>query len=139
MTDAQIEHAGHTYRVEPIDVLTQLHLARRMSGAMVETIAEGVRKGDASMLLPEVVAWGAMSDADVEFFVNACMGAVRRKDPQRETWQPVWNVQARRCMFDDIDHKHLMHLVREVLRIRIGPFLPEVGPRESDANPAEAG
>jgi hypothetical protein len=76
--EERIEHGGHTYRIEPIEVLIQLHLARRMSGAMVETIAEGVRKGDASMLLPEVVAWGAMSDADVEFFVNACMGAVRR-------------------------------------------------------------
>jgi hypothetical protein len=133
------EHEGHSYRIEPIDVLTQLHLARRMSAAMVETIAEGVRKGDASMLLPEVIAWGAMSDTDVEFFVNVCMGALRRHDHKREAWQPVWNVQSRRCMFDDINHKHLMHLVREVLRVRIGPFLPEVTPKESDEKPAATG
>ena len=34
-------------------------------------------------------------------------------------------------MFQDVDRKAMMHLVGEVLRLRIGPFLPEPDPRES--------
>lgn len=126
---SQIEHVGHTYRVEPMGVMTEFHLTRRMGSAMVEVLAAGLRRGDETMLLPEVIAWGGLSNADAEFVVNACMGALRRHDERHDSWAPVW--VSGRPMFDDIDSKVVMYLVREVLRIRIGPFLPDGDQRAS--------
>jgi hypothetical protein len=133
----QFEHTGHTYRVEGLTPMVEFHVARRMSAALVSVVIDSMRRGDKESLLPEIMAWGAMSDADVEFVVNNCMGAVRRRDPQRESWQPVWT--AGRPMFADIDRETMMHLVREVLRIRIGPFLPEGDQTASGANPGATG
>ncbi len=126
----QIEHLGHTYQISSMTPMVEFHVARRMGAAMVGAVTESVRRGDTQVLLPEVIAWGSLSNEDVEYIVNACMGALKRHDPKRENWAPVWvNGQP---MFQDIDRKAMMHLVGEVLRIRIGPFLPEPAPTESN-------
>jgi hypothetical protein len=137
MTDEQFERGGHTYRVEGLTPMTEFHVVRRMGAAMVEVLAENLRRGDERALLPEVIAWGHLSNDDAEYVINACMGAVRRRDPQREAWQPVWT--AGRPMFDDISREVMMHLVREVLRIRIGPFLPGTNLQASSDEAVEAG
>lgn len=136
MTD-QIEHTGQTYQVQSMTPMVEFHVARRMGAAMVEAVVESVRRGDAQVLLPEVVAWGSLSNEDAEYIVNACMGALRRRDPKREQWAPVW--AGGQPMFQDIDRKAMMHLVGEVLRLRIGPFLPEPAPEESSGERVGAG
>lgn len=118
-----IETGGNTYQVRSMTPMIEFHVARRMGAAMIEALAEGLRHGDEYPLYPEVIAWGGMSDADVEFIIGACMSALLRKEPKHEAWAPVW--VSGQCMFADINRKTMMHLVREVLRIRIGPFLPE--------------
>jgi hypothetical protein len=131
------EYLGHTYRVESMTVMVELHVARRMGAAMVEAVAESYRRGDTQILLPEVIAWGSLSNEDVEYIVNACMGALRRHDPKREQWAPVW--VAGQPMFQDIDRPTMMHLVGEVLRLRIGPFSPEPGQKASSDVKADGG
>jgi hypothetical protein len=137
MKDDQFEHAGHTYRVEGMTPMVEFHVVRRMGAAMVEVLAENMRRGDGRALLPEVIAWGHLSNDDAEYVINACMGTVKRRDPQREAWAPVWN--AGRPMFDDISREVMMHLVREVLRVRIGPFLPGTNLPASSDEAGEAG
>lgn len=132
-----IEAGGHTYQVRSMTPMVELHVARRMGAAMIEVLAEGMRRGDEYPVYPEIIAWGSMSDADVEFVVGACMSALQRRDPVRETWAPVW--VSGQSMFADIDRKTMMMLVREVLRIRIGPFLPESDPKASGGETAAAG
>lgn len=119
----EIVHNGQTYRVGLMGVMTEFHVSRRMGAAMVETITNSLRHGDALTLLPEVLAWGGLSNEDTNYIVNACMGCLTRHDSAREAWAPVWINGT--PMFQDIDHKAVRHLVTEVLRIRIGPFLPE--------------
>lgn len=128
MTD-QTKYSGVTYQVLSMTPMVEFHVARRMGAAMVGAVTESVRRGDTQVLLPEVVAWGSLSNEDVEYIVNACMSALRRHDPKRESWAPVW--VGGQPMFQDIDRKAMMHLVGEVLRLRIGPFLPEPDPRGS--------
>src|ERR1017187_3129772 len=99
----QVEHAGHTYQVTSMTPMVEFHVARRMGAAMVEAVAESVRRGDTQVLLPEVIAWGSLSNEDVEYIVNSCMGALRRHDPKREQWAPVW--VSGQPMFQDIDRK----------------------------------
>lgn len=127
-----IEVAGNTYQVRSMTPMVEFHVARRMGAAMIEALAEGLRQGDMYPLYPEVIAWGNMSDDDAGFIVNTCMGAVMRRDAQRDTWVPAWNAGSAQPMFQDIDRKTMMQIVREVLRIRIGPFLPENDPKASD-------
>jgi hypothetical protein len=131
------EYLGHTYRVESMTPMVEFHVARRMGAAMVEAVAESVRRGDTQVLLPEVIAWGSLSNENVEYIVNACMSALRRHDPKREQWAPVW--AAGQPMFQDIDRKAMIHLVGEVLRLRIGPFLPEPDPKASSYAKADDG
>lgn len=125
-----IDVDGNTYQVRSMTPMVEFHVARRMGAAMIEALAEGLRQGDAYPLYPEVIAWGNMSDDDAEFVVNTCMSALQRRDVKHETWAPVW--VGSQPMFADIDRKVMMHLVREVLRIRIGPFLPASDPKALD-------
>lgn len=132
-----IEVDGNTYQVRSMTPLVEFHVARRMGAAMIEALAEGLRQGDAYPLYPEIIAWGNMSDDDANHIIGTCLSAVARRDAKREVWAPIW--VSGQMMFADIDRKAMMQIVREVLRIRIGPFLPESDPKASDDAKAAAG
>lgn len=124
---------GHTYQIGKMPAMAALHCARRVAPAwsafgmgmheMAQKMkaAQQVPDFDAEFLrvaqpVAEIVA--RMSDADVNYVVQACLNLVRRK--QAEGWAPV--MRGENLMFEDMPLNVMMRLVFETLKENVGGF-----------------
>lgn len=66
------------------------------------------------LLVPVARELAKISGEDQKFVYGACLEHVIRKDDNRDGWAPVWNSEAHRAMFDDIN-TDLFTLIRIVM------------------------
>ena len=132
------EVAGFTYRAGKLDAIKQLHVVRRLSPligalqgldlnaamAMAVTPEEKAVQAEATLALlgPITEAVAAMSDADTEYVLGACLGVVQREQEAGLGWASVWSVQAKKPMYDDIGLVQMMTIVAKVLMQNLGDF-----------------
>lgn len=128
-----LEVKGTTYRISKLNAMQQFHLTRRLlpifavMGISISQLRAGV-KVDLSEFLPileplsKIMA--AMSDADSNYIILTCMGAVQRGS-EGGKWAPV-TTETGQFMYP-LEMAEMLRLVVEVLRENLGNFLKGLG------------
>lgn len=128
----EIQLNGQTYRLGRLNAFQQLHVSRKVGPlipalipAFLAISKEGVSMDGigrlAPMIQPFTDAFASMADADVEYVASVCLSVVQRQ--QGSTWAPVWSVQGKCLMFDDLDLGSVLPLVVRVITENLGPFI----------------
>lgn len=140
MTEIEIE--GHRYRVEKMNALTQLHVARRLGPALLvvgislETLRAGMRIHIGDLIAsagPVMEVVSKMPEEDFNYVLFSCLRVVRRQ--QGEAWAPLVDAQGQRLMFADLDFVALLGLAIEVLKENLGNFLREPSGEDGSTKP----
>lgn len=117
-----------------MEVMTQFHVARRVAPLLAKSAAAGSEM-DSFLTFSDVLS--SASDEDCNYVIVNAMATVQREQSGpsgNSLWSPIWNVAARKPMFDDIDMVVMLRLAIAVVRDNIGNFLPSLlqqSPQES--------
>jgi hypothetical protein len=127
------EVGGFTYRAGKLDARTQFHVVRRLAPVLgsfrdilaVVRPAEGQERVDPiEAIEPLADAVSKMPDDHVDYVLDACLSVCQREQPGGAGWSPVWNVQAKRPQFEDIDMLAMLQIVANVLAGALSGFFP---------------
>ena len=130
---SSFEIDGKAYQTASMPVMTQFHVMRRMApvlGKMAQNMAgmvaakQEIAAGEGSAMaamLPLAEAVATLSDADCEFVLNACLAVTKRQEGTN--WVPIWNVNAKRLQFQDINLMAMLTIAGNVLTEDLGGFL----------------
>jgi hypothetical protein len=136
---------GHLYLIGRLDAIQQFHVMRRL-GAVSSGLGEGIarlqRSGGARKLLdtggegaldvisPLLIAVGEMSQENVDYVLDTCLGVVQRQEG-KIAWSPI-RVSGK-MMYPDVDMPAMVMIVWHVLEFNLKGFfstllsaLPEV-------------
>src|SRR4051794_11832532 len=131
---AEFEIGGVSYRTSKMSARDQLHLLRGLGplfGPMVQmamTTSEGGMDAVTRQMLfltPFFEAFAKMEQVDVDTLVNRCLAVTRRRigeNGSQSYGPPLFNMQAGREQFDDIDISGLMKICWEVIQENLGGF-----------------
>lgn len=137
---AEFEIGKHRYRTGIMSSRKQFHCARRLAGVLTkflnlinvmgpgrekaEPTAEEGRQFSAEEL-EALEQFGSaiaeMKDEDADYVIDSCLEVASRKD--EVGYAPIWNRQAQRLMFDDIDLRVMVVITFKTLQENIGSFL----------------
>lgn len=147
---------GRRYRADPMDAISQRHVARRVQPLLVAALpaimaALPAKKNETSSseeveaaapagevepgallnlnmaaAMPALKTASAMladmSDEAYDYIQAKCLSRVRREKPGDAGWAAIWNTQAGRMLFDDIEGHDVETIVMTVLAAELGPF-----------------
>lgn len=114
----------YNYRNDNMDAMTQFHVVRRIA-PIFEKFREAIlssKEVDADMLGPIAEALAEMSDENSEYIISRCLAVVQREQRGGGGWAKIWNLQANRPMFDDIDMATMLQVTFRVIMDSLGPF-----------------
>lgn len=126
----EFEINGNTYRSGKLDAFVQFHVARRLApvqaalfkaGAAAQGQPEQVAGGTAMAGLAEAIA--GMPDADCDFVLMKCLGAVQRK--QDSGWSNITAAGGKSLTFSDIDMLTMLQITQRVIEENLGGFFGE--------------
>jgi hypothetical protein len=109
---------GVTYSIEKLNAFEQLHIARRLA-PMLASLAGAEDEGGALPAIADTLS--KMSDDDVNYIVNNCLKACKRKQ-EGKGYAKVMVSGA--LMFADIDLTAMLALVQAVVEENLGSFFP---------------
>lgn len=144
---------GRRYRAEPMDAISQRHVARRVQPLLVAALpaimaalpAGKIEPGallnlDMKAALPALntasTMLAEMSDEAYDYIQAKCLSRVRREKPGDTGWAAIWNTQAGRMLFDDIEGHEVETIVMTVLTTELGPFFFGLVSNFVEASPA---
>lgn len=127
------------FRAEPMDAMSQQHLARRVQPLLVAALPAimaalpggkmepgALLNLDMKAILPAVSSaadlLAGMSDEAFEYIQAKCLARVSREKPDGTGWAPIWSKQAGRLMSEDIEGHEIQAIVMTVLAAELGPF-----------------
>ena len=121
------------FRAGKLDAFAQFHVSRRIAPIIPTLIPLFVKiaqdgnlakdmLGVSQLLGPFADGLANMSDETSEYVLSTCLSVVRRQ-ATGGNWAPVWNKQAKSCMFDDMDLGDLIQVTIEVIKDSLGPFI----------------
>lgn len=147
-----VEVDGNTYRIAKILPVPMWHVVRRMT-PMLKSIGDTLQQmralgintprdllekaGGMEALEPLANALASMSDADSEFVISTCLGAVSREvvtAGQTAAWTSVRNRNGT-MQYDDIEMPQMMLLTYHTLQENLGRFFRSP-PSQPTAAPA---
>lgn len=112
---------GVQYRSGKMAARTQVHVLRRM-GKMIDPLFRlmggGVANEEALSAFGEAI--GALSDDEVDYVMDHCLGTMQRK--QGEVWSKVMTSDGKTCMFQDMDAAVQLQALAHVLRDNYEPL-----------------
>jgi hypothetical protein len=131
----------HHYRSGKLNLFQQVHVVRRLVPVMgplvrfaeLQSIEPTDDPNEAlerqmQIVVPFFEAFAKMSDEDVNYVLATCLGVVARQQggngTQPQLWADVWNAQARRLMFDDIDMPVAIQICWNVIQDNLSGFSP---------------
>ncbi|MFM0044125.1 phage tail assembly chaperone [Paraburkholderia sediminicola] len=117
-----VEVGGHQYRIGRIDARKQFHVARRLAPLLAGMGGAPDRgEGFAAFLGPLSDALSGMSDEDVDYVLDACLGVCHRIQP---SGHPAPVMTRSGLMFEDIDMGQMIQLAIKVIQENLGGFFP---------------
>jgi hypothetical protein len=136
---AQVTINEAEYRIGRLNTIQQAHLVRRLlplfsSLTSLSKMGPGVLQNPAMTKTPEGIEalretfsdiagkLADLSDEQFEYVLHLCMSVVDVR--QGERWAPIWNRNAKRFMFDNIDLLTMMQLCASVIQENLTSFLP---------------
>jgi len=125
MTDI-VEVGGQKYRIGRIDARKQFHVARRLTpllaGMAGMSSVPDKSDGFAAFLGPLTDALSGMSDDDVDYVLDACLGVCQRMQANGQGAPVV--ARGGGLMFEDIDMGQMVQLAVKVIQGNLGGFFP---------------
>lgn len=136
---AEFTIGAHTYQTGIMPARTQFHCARRLlvvlssvASLMPSRRPDALPEPDATDAEPTAAdfvstvehmatAISRLPDADCDFVLDACLAVTKRKVGQ--AWAPVWNANAKRLMYDDIDMAAMIGIAARALQENAAGFL----------------
>ena len=125
------------YRNGKMAPMTQFQVTRRLLPILsqVKTLTAAFASKDEKLqeeaFGAAAKALAALTDADTEFVINACMDLVERQN-DKGSWNKIWNPHVMRPQFDDIDMPVMLQLVTSVLQSEFTKFFPSGGRTSPD-------
>lgn len=133
---------GKQYRSGKLDAFKQFHVARRLApllsgvssavktegatpAAEGETTAPAPKRDFADFLEPMADAIAHMPDADCDYILFTCLGAVQRQEGT--SWAKLVAPGNRSLMFDDIDMGVMINITLKVIQDNLGNFFSAPG------------
>jgi len=119
----EFEIGGNTYRSGKMDTFKQFHVSRRLV-PILGNVA-GAVSGEASfedLVQPLMAGIAAMTDADCDFILEACLKVVQRQ--QGTNWAPIYAGTNQALMFDDIDMSVMLQIAGKVIQDNLSGFFP---------------
>lgn len=131
MTDFEV--GGINYRAGTMNAIKQLQVVRRLApllaalnsadlAGLAGQAPDGSGAGLAAAIGPLTEAFAAMSDENTEYVLSACLSICQREIPGGLGWTPIWSVQGKTLMFDDINLMVLVQIVGRVVMANVGDF-----------------
>ena len=133
--NTEIEVNSHVYLIGKLDVFKQFHVARRLApvlaalGSSAGDVAKAETADGAMMGVLSGVASvvAQMPEDDVNYVLNACLSAARRKSDDK--WARV--MTGTNLMFADMQMDEMMRITIETIKENLGSFFPmAVGGRQ---------
>lgn len=123
---------GQHYRLGKLDAFKQFHVSRKIAPIIPSLIPVFIKIAEAQslkddltqiteLLGPFAEGIAGMPDEAAEYVVGTCLSVVHRQ--QGNGFVPMWNVQQKVCMFDDMDLSTLIPLVVRVIQDSLGGFI----------------
>lgn len=136
MSTTEIDN--HSYRVGKLDVLQQLHLARRLAPmlAVMGVTAHQLMQGDTKegidgfmpLLAPITEIVARMTDEEANYIIFRCLAVVERAIPISASEVKYQHVSVQeQLMFQDMDMGTMLRLVVEVVKVNLGGFMKGLG------------
>lgn len=125
---AELTVGAHSYRTRPMDVMTQLFVAKRTLPVIsqLSSIAQAAEGKPDAVMTQTVLRMAELPDEDIAFILDKCMSLVLRE--QNGQWVPAWNGNAKRPQFDDLSLADLLQLTGAVFMENLSSFLPDPPP-----------
>jgi hypothetical protein len=118
-----VEVGGFQYRIGKIDARKQFHVARRLAPLLAGmSNVPDKSQGFAAFLGPLTDALSGMSDQDVDYVLDICLGACKRIQP---SGHPAPVMVRGGLMFEDIDMGQMIQLAVKVIQVNLGGFFPD--------------
>ncbi|MCX5516235.1 hypothetical protein C3941_19795 [Kaistia algarum] len=128
---AEFEVGGIAYKSRKMDAFQQFHVARKLTPAvapfmqsLAPMLAAGAGLGDdlVGAMMPLMQAIAAMPAEDCDFVIQSCLAVVDRQQSGGAGWSPVFNRDAKRMMFEDIDMPQMLAITVRVIQDNVGSF-----------------
>ena len=139
----RFEIDGIKYDSRKMDAFTQMGIVARISpllasgfGELAPIVLDLKAKGQSfadipmerllEIATPVARELAKLSDEDRLYVVGACLSVCQRQNDNGQGWAPVWNREAKRAMFKDVNENlgTMMKIVLAVLQDNLAPFLP---------------
>ena len=131
MNLAEFNIGAYAYKSGKLDATRQFHVLRRLGPVLgsfkdIEQAAKAGPEGAGliAAIEPVMKAIAAMSDEDCNYVIGECLSVVQRQQSGQSGWANVWNIPARKPMFDDIDMSVMIQIVVKVLSDNYSNFFP---------------
>lgn len=109
-----------TYTHHKLDAFSQLNISRKGAPLFI-----GMANSQWFNILHE------MSQEDLDMLIKTIMPHVMRKDIGTGTWAPIYNKQANRFTYEDINGGELLEIIFEILLEYLPDFIRSVGSKVS--------
>ena len=119
----ELEVGGKRYRIGRLDAKKQFHVARRL-GPILAGLGESAGKSADTLpaqIAPIAGALSKMSDEDVDYVLDACLGVCHRVESIGQ-YAPV--MARGGMMFSDIDMGQMVQLAVAVIQGNLRSFFP---------------
>lgn len=122
-----VEVGGQKYRIGRIDARKQFHVARRLApllAGMSNAFGGNTGKtaGFEKFIVPLTDALSGMSDEDVDYVLDICLGVCQRVQPNGQGAPVI--ARGGGLMFEDIDMGQMIQLAVKVIQENLGGFFP---------------
>lgn len=117
-----VEVGGQKYRIGRIDARKQFHVARRLAPLLAGMSAGGQGEGFAAFIGPLTDALSGMSDEDVDYVLDVCLGVCQRIQSNGQGALVI--ARGGSLMFEDMDMGQMIQLAVKVIQQNLGGFFP---------------
>lgn len=118
-----VEVGGQKYRIGRIDARKQFHVARRLAPLLAGMSGlTGKSVGFEAFIGPLTDALSGMSDEDVDYVLDVCLGVCQRLQLNGQGAPVI--ARGGGLMFEDIDMGQMIQLAVKVIQDNLGSFFP---------------
>lgn len=118
-----VEIGGQKYRIGRIDARKQFHVARRLAPLLAGMTGIPYKaSGFAGFIGPLTDALSGMSDEDVDYVIDVCLGVCQRLQPNGQGAPVI--ARGGGLMFEDIDMGQMVQLAVKVIQQNLSGFFP---------------
>jgi hypothetical protein len=118
-----VEVGGFQYRIGRIDARKQFHVARRLAPLLAGmTGLPDKAAGFSGFIGPLTDALSGMSDEDVDYVLDVCLGVCQRMQPNGHGAPVI--ARGGGLMFEDIDMGQMVQLAVKVIQQNLSGFFP---------------